>query len=119
MQNAGKREGRGFFITLLVTSGVLIVLLSVVFSQAFIRFTFKKFVINKAFVSLLPKEYTLERAEAVRGRVYAFYDAAGQRDVGDAAVYGVSKKIQEIMADETITHAEVESLLAIIGQAGE
>jgi len=106
-----KKEGRGFFITLLVSSGLLIVVLFVIFSKTFTLFTFKQFVVNKAFVSLLPREYTLERTEAIRQRIYTFYDTAGERGVGDAAVYGISRKIQEIMADEAITHEEVESLL--------
>ncbi len=114
---ANRKAGRGFFITLLVTSGVLIIVLWVVFSKTFTLFTFKKFVINKAFVSLLPRDYTLERAEAIRKQVYTFYDTAGKRGVGDAAVYGVSRKIQEIMSDEAISHEEVQSLLTIIEAA--
>lgn len=76
-------------------------------------FTFKKFVINKAFVSLLPKEYTLEEAEQVRGAVYRFYSATPE-EVTDQALLRVSQRIQTLMADERITDEEVQGLLALI-----
>jgi hypothetical protein len=107
-----RKEGRGFFITLLLTSAILFIALFVVFSKGFTLFTFKKFVVNKAFVSLLPKDYTLEQAEAVRGRVYRFYDTADERGLSDTAVFGISRKIQEMMSDEAITHEEIESLFS-------
>ncbi len=109
-----RKEGRGFFIALLLTSGILFIALFVLFSKSFTLFTFKKFVVNKAFVSLLPKDYTLEQAEAVRERVYLFYDTAGERGLSDTAVFGVSRKMQEIMRDEAITHEEIESLFSAI-----
>jgi len=114
-----RREGRGFFLTLLVTSAIVILFLWIFIFQgkAVSVFLFKKFVINKAFVSHLPREYTLEQAEALRGRVYDFYDGAAARGLSDFQIYQVSQKLQEIMADEAITEAEVQALLATIEAA--
>ncbi len=113
------KEGRGFFLTLLTVSGAIILLLGLFVFQgkAFSVFLFKKFVINKAFVSLLPKEYTLEQAEAVRLKVYRFYDTADDLHLPDTVVFGVSKKIQAMMNDEAISDEEVRGLLAQIAEA--
>jgi len=75
---------------------------------------FKKFVINKAFVALLPQEYTLEQAEAVRREVYDFYDLAGKRGTSDADVLRVSMELQKIMQDQRISSEEVAELRALI-----
>ena len=114
-----RREGRGFFLTLLVTSGIVILFLWIFIFQgkAVSVFLFKKFVINKAFVSHLPREYTLEQAEALRGRVYNFYDEAAARGISDLNVYRVSQRLQAVMADEAVTDAEVQALLAEIEAA--
>lgn len=77
-------------------------------------FTFQKFVINKAFVSLLPQEYTLEEAEGVREKVYHFYEAAYQKGISDQALFEVSSRIRTIMGDDRITHEEVGALLSLI-----
>lgn len=111
-----KRQGRGFFLSLLVLSGIVILFL-LLFSfkgREIHIFTFQKFVINKAFVALLPQEYTLEEAERVRETVYHFYENAGRDRVGDAALFQVSNRIRTMMGDEKITHDEVASLLALI-----
>jgi hypothetical protein len=113
------KEGRGFFLALLTVSGVIILLLGLFVFQgkAFSVFLFKKFVINKAFVSLLPKEYTLEQTEAIRGKVYQFYDTADDLNLPDSVVFGVSQKIRAMMNDETISDEEVRGLLAKIVEA--
>ncbi len=113
-----KKQGRGFFLTLLILSGIIILFLAAFsFKGREIHiFTFQKFVINKAFVSLLPKEYTLEEAEAVRERVYRFYDAAYDGGVTDLALFEVSNRIQTIMGDEQISHEEIQALLSLINE---
>lgn len=78
------------------------------------NFTFKKFVINKALVALLPSEYTLEEAEQVRETVYLFYDNAKADQVTDADLLEVSNRIQTIMTDDKITDEEAKGLLALI-----
>lgn len=78
------------------------------------NFTFKKFVINKALVALLPSEYTLEEAEQVRETVYLFYDNAKANQVTDADLLEVSNRIQAIMTDDKITDEEAKGLLALI-----
>ncbi len=116
-----KKEGRGFFIALLVISGICIVVLGVLFfsGRAITLFTFKKFVVNKAFVRLLPREYTLEKAESIRKQVYDFFDKAEEDNIPDTAVMRVSRKIQQIMADEKITEDEVQSLVTLIEGRGK
>jgi hypothetical protein len=111
-----KRTGRGFFLTLLISSGVVILILFLFFfmGRSITTFAFKKFVINKAFVSLLPREYTLEQAEEVRKEVYDFYDGAGKEGVSDADLLRVSAEIQNIMTDERITPDEVAELRGMI-----
>lgn len=111
-----KRSGRGFFLTLLISSGMLILFLFLLFfmGRGMTVFTFKKFVINKAFVSLLPTEYTLEQAEAIREEVYGFYDSARENNVSDADLLRVSGMIQNIMGDERITPEEVAELRSLI-----
>lgn len=80
------------------------------------NFTFKKFVINKALVELLPSEYTLEEAEQVRETVYRFYDNAKAEQISDADLLEVSNRIQAIMTDDKITDEEAKGLLALIGE---
>lgn len=113
-----KKQGRGFFLALLILSGIIILFLAAFsFKGREIHiFTFQKFVINKAFVSLLPKEYTLEEAEVVRERVYRFYDAAYDGGVTDLALFEVSNRIQTIMGDEQISHEEIQALLSLINE---
>ncbi len=107
-----RRKGRGFFLTLLIASGLVILFLLTLFLQGreITLFTLKKFVVNKAFVTLLPEAYTLERAEQVRQTVYDFYDNARS----DAAILLVSQRMQAIMKDEKVTDVEVISLLQLI-----
>lgn len=116
-----KKQGRGFFLTLLIVSGIIILFLAAFgFKGREIHiFTFQKFVINKAFVSLLPREYTLEEAEAVRGKVYHFYEAAYDGGITDPALFEVSNRIQTIMGDERISDEEVRALLALIDEKAE
>jgi hypothetical protein len=113
-----KKQGRGFFLTLLILSGIVILFLAAFsFKGREIHiFTFQKFVINKAFVSLLPREYTLEEAEGVRKKVYNFYEAAYDRGISDRALYEVSNRIQTIMGDERITPEEIQGLLLLIDE---
>ncbi|MDC4206797.1 MAG: hypothetical protein MPW14_17665 [Candidatus Manganitrophus sp.] len=113
-----RKQGRGFFLTLLIVSGVVIVFLTVlaVKGREIHNFTFKKFVINKALVALLPSEYTLEEAEHVRETVYRFYDNAKAEQISDADLLEVSNRIQTIMTDDQITDEEAKGLLALIGE---
>jgi hypothetical protein len=108
-----QKSGRGFFLTLLVVSGLIILFLYALYfgGREIHSFTFKKFIINKAFVSLLPKEYSLDEAERVRLTVYHFYDNS---KVHDPDLLQVSQRIQAIMADEKITDEEVQGLLSLI-----
>ncbi len=103
-------------MALLIVSGVVIVFLTVlaVKGRDIHNFTFKKFVINKALVTMLPPEYTLEEAERVRETVYRFYDHAKADQVSDADLLEVSNRIQGIMTDEKITDEETKGLLALI-----
>ncbi|MFQ5596478.1 MAG: hypothetical protein ACE5GK_00355 [Nitrospiria bacterium] len=111
-----KKEGRGFFIGLLTLSGIIIVCLGLIYFQGkeIMIFTFEKFVVNKALVSLLPPEYTLEQAEAIRTEVYAFFEAASSGEVDDAALIEVSSEIQIMIEDSRILEEEVASLLILI-----
>lgn len=111
-----RKQGRGFFLTLLIVSGVVIVFLTflAVKGREIHNFTFKKFVINKALVALLPDDYTLEEAEHVRETVYRFYDNAKADQVSDADLLEVSNRIQRIMADDKITDEEAKGLFALI-----
>lgn len=111
-----KKEGSGFFLGLLIVSGMFIFFLGILFfySREIALFTFKKFVINKAFVSLLPKEYTLEKAEATRAAVYDFYERAEAQGGLDTTVMRVSQNVQNIMADEKVTDEEVQSLMGLV-----
>ncbi|MEK7748186.1 MAG: hypothetical protein AAB300_03840 [Nitrospirota bacterium] len=116
-----KKEGYRFFLGLLIVSGAVIFCLGILFfySREIALFTFKRFVINKAFVSMLPKEYTLEKAESIRSTVYYFYEHAEEQGVLDRTVMRVSQRVQEIMADEKMTHEEVQSLLMLVEQANK
>ncbi len=68
---------------------------------------------------MLPKEYTLEKAESIRSTVYYFYEHAEEQGVLDRTVMRVSQRVQEIMADEKMTHEEVQSLLMLVEQANK
>jgi Ca2+-binding EF-hand superfamily protein len=81
-------------------------------------FTFQRFVINKAFMSLLPEEYTLEEAEDVRKQVYNFYDTAMEGEVSEQELLEVSTLIQSILADQKVEDKEVQSLLTLIDTGG-
>jgi hypothetical protein len=95
---------------------ILVLFLFFFMGRSITAFTFKKFVINKAFVSLLPKDYTLEETEAIRKEVYDFYDRAGSEGVSDLDLLRVSGEIQEIMRDDRITPEEVTELRGMIHQ---
>jgi hypothetical protein len=111
-----KKEGYLFFIALLTISGIVIVFLGAFFlkGKSITLFAVKQFVINKAFVSLLPKEYSLEKTEAIRKQVYDFFDTAEEKQIDDMAVMQVSQKIQAVMADDRIVPEEVTELIHLI-----
>lgn len=115
-----KKEGRVFFLALLIISGIVILCMSVVYfkGKEITIFTFQRFVVNKAFMSLLPEEYSLEEAESVRQKVFAFYDTAMRGDVSEEELLAVSTRIQSILADEKVKDEEVQSLLTLIDTGG-
>jgi hypothetical protein len=114
------RKGRGFFLALIIGSGVVILALALLFfmGKRFFIFTWQKFVIEKAVVRALPPEYTLEEAERVRMALLAFYDAGARREVSDEALYGLSQGIKEILADGRITKAEAEAMMVFVAEHG-
>ncbi|HIE64681.1 MAG TPA: hypothetical protein EYG28_00405 [Nitrospiria bacterium] len=114
------KEGRGFFLALLIISGIIILCMTVVYfkEKEITIFTFQRFVINKAFMSLLPEKYTLEEAETVRIRIYTFYDSAMKGDVSEQELLEVSTHIKSILADQKVEDKEVQSLLARIDSGG-
>lgn len=77
-------------------------------------FTFEKFVINKAFVSLLPADYSLEKTEAIRKEVVDFYEAASADKVDEAALIEVSTRLQEMIQDDQVLDEEVKTFIALI-----
>jgi len=111
-----RNEGRAFFIGLLTLSGAIILVLALIVFQGkrIMIFTFEKFVVNKAFVSLLPADYSLEKTEAIRGEVLDFFAAASGDQVSEAALISVGSRLQEIIKDNIVSEDEVESLLALI-----
>jgi hypothetical protein len=114
------RKGRGFFLTLIIGSGVVILALALLFfmGKRFFIFTWQKFVIEKAVVRALPPEYTLEEAERVRMALLAFYDAGARHEVSDEALYGLSQGIKDILADGRITKAEAEAMMVFVAEHG-
>lgn len=112
------RKGRGFFLALIIGSGVVILALALLFfmGKTFFIFTWQKFVIEKAVVRALPPEYTLEEAERIRVALLAFYDAGARREVSDEALYGLSQGIKEILADGRITKAEAEAMMVFVAE---
>ncbi len=114
------RKGRGFFLTLIIGSGVVILALALLFFKGkdFFIFTWQKFVIEKAVVRALPPDYTLEEVERLRLALLAFYDAGKRHEVSDEALYGMSQGIKQILADERVTRQEAEALLAFVQEHG-
>jgi len=111
-----RKEGRGFFIGLLTFSGVIILFLGLIVFQGknIMIFTFEKFVVNKAFVSLLPADYSLAKTEAIRMEVLDFFEAASEDQVSEAALITVSGSLQEIIRDDHVSEEELVSFLALI-----
>lgn len=116
----GERKGRGFFLTLIIVSGIVILGLAFLFfmGKDFFIFTWQKFVIEKALVRALPPEYTVEEVEGIRHSLLEFYDAARHHKVSDEALYGLSQGIQNILADQVVTKEETEALMAYVQEHG-
>jgi len=116
----GERKGRGFFLTLIIVSGIAILGLAFMFfmGKDFFIFTWQKFVIEKALVRALPPEYTVEEVEHIRQSLIGFYDAARRHKIPDEALYGLSQGIQNILADQVVTKAEAEALMAFVQEHG-
>jgi hypothetical protein len=116
----GERKGKGFFLTLIIVSGILILGLAFLFFKGkdFFIFTWQKFVIEKALVRALPPEYTVEEVEHIRQSLIVFYDAARRHQVSDEALYGLSQGIQNILADQVVTKQEAEALMTFIQEHG-
>ncbi len=116
----GARKGRGFFLTLIIVSGILILGLAFLFFQGknFFIFTWQKFVIEKALIRGLPPDYTVEQVEHIRQSLIGFYDAARRHEVSDEALYGLSQGIQNILADQLVTKSEAEALMNFIEEHG-
>jgi hypothetical protein len=115
-----ERKGRGFFLTLIIVSGIVILGLAFLFFQGknFFIFTWQKFVIEKALVRGLPLDYTVEEVEHIRKSLIDFYDAGRRQEVSDEALYGLSQGIQNILADQVVTKPEAEALMAFIKEHG-
>lgn len=115
-----ERKGKGFFLTLIVVSGILILGLAFLFFKGkdFFIFTWQKFVIEKALVRGLPPEYTVEEVEHIRQSLISFYDAARRHEVSDEALYGLSQGIQNILADQIVTKQEAEALMTFVQEHG-
>jgi hypothetical protein len=121
-----ERKGKGFFLTLIIGSGVVILALAFLFFQGkeFFIFTWQKFVIEKAVVRALPPDYSVEEVERIRQDLLAFYEAGKRRQVSDEALYGLSQGIQDILgrADQRIprymTKQEAEALVAFMHEHG-
>ncbi len=111
-----RSEGRGFFIGLLTLSGVIIIVLGLIVFQGknIMIFTFENFVVNKAFVSLLPADYSLEKTEDIRTEVLGFFEAASADQVSEAALIAVGGKLQNIIQDNQVSEAEVAAILSLI-----
>jgi len=111
-----KKEGRGFFLGLLTISALIILSLLLVRYQgkAVHIFLYKHFVINKDLMSRLPHELSLEEAEAFRGKIITFYEAASEDRVGNAALMVVSRKLKAIVEDEVVEAEEMSALLALL-----
>jgi len=116
----GERKGRGFFLTLIIVSGIVILGLAFLFFKGkdFFIFTWQKFVIEKALVRALPPEYTVEEVEHIRRSLIEFYSAGRRHEVSDEALYGLSQGIQNILADQVVTKQEAEALMAFVQEHG-
>lgn len=116
----GERKGRGFFLTLIIVSGIAILGLAVLFFKGkdFFIFTWQKFVIEKALVRALPPEYTVEEVEHIRRSLIEFYNAGRRHKISDEALYGLSQGIQNILADQVVTKPEAEALMAFVQEHG-
>ena len=116
----GERKGRGFFLTLIIVSGILILGLAFLFfmGKDFFIFTWQKFVIEKALVRALPPEYTVEEVEHIRRSLIEFYNAGRRHEISDEALYGLSQGIQTILADQVVTKPEAEALMAFVQEHG-
>lgn len=110
------RRGKGFFLTLIIVSGMVILGLAFVFflGKDFFIFTWQKFVIEKAVVRALPPEYTLEEVEQIRMALIDFYDAGKRQEVSDEALYGLSQGIKTILADQVVTRQEAEAMMTFV-----
>lgn len=113
---ADERKGKGFFLTLIIVSGIVILGLAFVFFKGkdFFIFTWQKFVIEKAVVRALPPEYTLEEVERIRVALLDFYDAGKRHEVSDEALYGLSQGIKVILADQVVTRQEAEAMMTFV-----
>jgi hypothetical protein len=116
----GERKGRGFFLTLIIVSGIIILGLAFLFFKGkdFFIFTWQKFVIEKALVRALPPEYTVEEVEHIRRSLIEFYNAGRRHEVSDEALYGLSQGIKNILADQVVTKPEAEALMTFVQEHG-
>ncbi|HET8760295.1 MAG TPA: hypothetical protein VFN94_04465 [Nitrospiria bacterium] len=116
----GDRKGRGFFLTLIIASGLVILGLAFVYFKGkdFFIFTWQKFVIEKALVRALPPDYSVEQVEDIRRALIDFYAAGGRHEISDEALYGMSQGIKTILADQVVTKQEAEALMAFIREHG-
>ncbi|HET8761361.1 MAG TPA: hypothetical protein VFN94_09840, partial [Nitrospiria bacterium] len=111
---------RGFFLTLIIASGLVILGLAFVYFKGkdFFIFTWQKFVIEKALVRALPPDYSVEQVEDIRRALIDFYAAGGRHEIPDEALYGMSQGIKTILADQVVTKQEAEALMAFIREHG-
>ncbi len=117
----GAKEGHRFFIMLLILSGLIIAGLYTLFfaGRRVNVFLFNHFVVNKAFVRSLPKEYSGEKIEEIRTKLLDFFDRARRscpsggstQCVGDTRLFAVEREIQRAMSDDRLTDEEVQRIL--------
>lgn len=111
-----KKRGRGFFLFLLILSGLACAswfLISFKGRDIFL-FLFKTFVVDKALVQDLPKEYTLEEVEKIRLTLHSYMDAGKRGDVSNEELLSVMGKTRAAIADNQVTRDEVKELMTLM-----
>ena len=114
----GTKKGRGCFLTLLITSFFMMLILFVFyFKGREMTLSFLQWGVERSFLEMLPSDYPPEKRQEVEKGLEELFRAVKKQRIPDSDFQVVIYEMQAAMADEKVTVEEVEETAGHIREA--
>lgn len=107
----GTKKGRGCFLTLLIASFFMMLILFVFyFKGREMTLSFLQWGVKRSFLKMLPSDYPPEKRQEVEKGFEELFRAVKKQQIPDSDFQVVIYGLQAAMADEKVTGEEVEKI---------